>query len=319
MKITVTPDDPYLPCLRGVELRPVFIIGMHRSGTTLLNRMLAVSGAFNVTSLFHIVNRQRLLRLHFLPDEREVSRSELAAYLRDAGVHTRAYDSMTVGVDETEEYAFALDYQGRWPLLNERNLPGFLTFARKVQFVQNQARPLLLKSPYDVINFAYLRKVFPAAPLVFIHRNPIEVANSQYRMYRNVIDHRDLYEALLSDGLRALYDSPTRLALTRLAFSERLEILFWLVCRRVIQACSYLTKHAASVDGPTVTVTYPELCTQPALVVRRVLACAGTEARVEPDYQSMIRIRESKLHSSVLRHQQRIEKHTRAYRERFKV
>lgn len=315
----MTPDDPYLHRIRGIEFRPVFIIGMHRSGTTLLNRMLAASGAFNVTSLFHIVNRHRLLRLHSFPDELEASRSELAGSLRDAGVHTRAYDSMTVGVDETEEYAWALDHQGRWPLLNERNLPGFLTFARKVQFVQNQARPLLLKSPYDVVNFAYLRNVFPTAPFIFIHRNPIEVANSQYRMYRNVIDHRDLYEALLSDGLRALYDSPTKLALTRLAFSERLEILFWLVCRRIIQACGYLTKHVPSVDGPTVTFTYPELCTQPADVVHRVLACVGTEARVEPNYQSMIQVRESKLHSSVLRHQQRIEKHTRSYRERFKV
>ena len=36
-------DQPYLERLNGIEVRPVFIVAPHRSGTTLLYRTLAES------------------------------------------------------------------------------------------------------------------------------------------------------------------------------------------------------------------------------------------------------------------------------------
>ena len=315
----MSPDAPYLHWLDGLTFRPVFVVGMHRSGTTLLYRMLAKSGAFNITSLFHIVNRDRLLRLHVHPEEAETKRRELATYLDVARIQTRDYDSMPVGCDESEEYAFALDHQGRWPLLNERNSSGFLTFARKLQFIQDSSKPLLLKSPYDVVNFRYLSELFPNACFIFIHRNPVEVINSQYRMYRNVFDKQNAYEALVSKGLRDLYNSPLKLALTRLAFSDGLEVLYFLVCRRAIQACRYLMSNFDRLSCTTLTLTYPELCENPGAAVHRALLCAGVSAQTVPVYESMIYIRQPVFHRLVLKHMRWIEKLTDPYRRRFGV
>ena len=82
-----------------VELQPVFIMGPHRSGTTILYQLLASTGCFNVTTVFHLLNRDELQRFHFNPAVGEARRDQLVRLLEDRGISTRKYDSVQVSPD----------------------------------------------------------------------------------------------------------------------------------------------------------------------------------------------------------------------------
>lgn len=164
------------------------------------------------------------------------------------------------------------------------------------------------------MNFIYLRSVFPDARFIFIHRSPVEVIDSQIRMYHSILHRRNEYERLLVERVRRLYDNPTKLAVARLLYSERSPLMFWQVCRRVVQSCDYPRLGACATD-----VTYAELCRAPGCVAARVLRFLGLNPGTTPDYARMIRPREMRLLPVVERHRGDIEARTRDYREMFGV
>jgi len=52
LSIDSLSDESYIAQIQGLDYRPVFIIGPHRSGTTLLYRVLTEIGSFNTTSTY---------------------------------------------------------------------------------------------------------------------------------------------------------------------------------------------------------------------------------------------------------------------------
>jgi LPS sulfotransferase NodH len=50
--------------LQDVPLRPIFIVGAHRSGTTLLHRLLAQTGCFNYLSAYQVLRYDEILAHH---------------------------------------------------------------------------------------------------------------------------------------------------------------------------------------------------------------------------------------------------------------
>ena len=104
-------DVPYLRRLDGVEVRPVFIIGPHRSGTTLLHRILADTGYFNVVTVHHILNRHRLLQLHFTGQD-QMAREELNRLFESKGIPQESMNFRVLNADVIEEYCYAFDHQG---------------------------------------------------------------------------------------------------------------------------------------------------------------------------------------------------------------
>src|SRR5262245_23063656 len=68
-------DAPFLHRLEDVEFQPVFIQGEHRSGTTLLYKLLAQSGCFNIVTVYHLLHYDELLANHLSVTEAEARRS----------------------------------------------------------------------------------------------------------------------------------------------------------------------------------------------------------------------------------------------------
>lgn len=311
-------ERDYLDRLEGTDVRPVFITGPHRSGTTLLYRVLAATNCFNATSLFHILNRQRLLELHFtgkLPQARE----DLDRFFQSKGVKGAEMNSATIGPDILEEYCYAFDYQGRQPVLDEKNLPGFQLFCKKVQFLQDPSRPLLLKNPWDANNFLRIRKMFPEAMFVFIYRDPAAVINSQMRLLRYTFEKRREYFAILIPRYDRLYRSPLQLALARFFYSDRFPFLLEQVSRNVSRNCDYILENVDKLGSAAIGVTYSELCQNTNQVVHRVLEFLGEQERTPQDYSGLIRTTEPALLPEVQNHLSWIEKRNSAYRKRFYV
>jgi len=309
-------EQAYLDRLQDVTVQPVFIVGPHRSGTTLLYRVLEATGRFNAVTLFHILNRHRLLQLHF-GGRLKAAWEELDRDFEARGVKGEDQNSAKVSPDILEEYCYSFDYQGRRPILDEKNLPGFRQFCQKLQLLQEPGRPLLLKNPFDTPNFLPMQRMLPQARFVFIYRHPAAVINSQMRMLRYEFEKRREYEAILIPRFERLYRSPMKLALARFIYSERFPLLFQQVSRNVSRSFDYVTENIDKLGPAAMGVTYTELCQNTNPVVRRILDFLGLDPELSRDFSTMVRSREAPLLPEVQHHYAWIEKRNAAYLRRF--
>jgi hypothetical protein len=310
-------DQPYLEKLKGVEVRPVFIIAPHRSGTTLLYRILVEGGSFNAVTVHHILNRHRLLQLHFTNQD-QAARQELNRIFESKGIQGESMNSREFSGDVLEEYCYAFDRQGRRPRLAPDNAEEFKLFAKKLQVIQDFSRPLLLKNPYDGVGFLYLAEVFPEARFIFIYRNPVDVINSKIRLNRLLLSKKFEYHAMVVQDYARLFEQPMKLAMARLVFSSKLPLMTELVYRDVSRSCDYVLENVGKLGDKAMGVTYPELCSNPTQVVERVLEFLKLPASSR-DYSSMIRKREPDILPEVEQRRSRIEKRNEGYREAFHV
>ena len=295
------------------DVAPVFIMGPHRSGTTILYKLLADTGQFNVTTAYHILNRHRLSELS-APAAAAAARAELAALLEARGLKDRDFDAVPVTPDIPEEYAYALDHQGRRPMLDRANLPGFLSFCRAAQAVQDPTRPLLLKNPFDAANFLFIARAFPRARFVFVHRHPAEVISSQIRAIRSILEQRNDYVALVSGRYRRLVERPLMMGLARRLYSDRWPLLVLQVSRNIARVNRYYVEHRGMLeDAVACDVSYPELCAGPAGVLARILASLGLPPPLARDYAAAIKPRPIALVPEVRQRLLRIEAQNAEY------
>ncbi len=276
------------------------------------------SGCFNLISVYHLMYRRRLLRLHYEGLE-EQARRELEQLFASRGLEDREIDSMKVTPDLPEEYCYALEPPVRRPILTPGNLPGFLEFCKKVQAVQDSSRPLLLKNPYDTVNFLYLRRTFPQARFVFIHRNPVDTVNSQVKAVASLLKSKNEYVALLLERYRATWANPVKQKLGQWFYSENGPILVNSVIRHISRNCDYILENLEALGPSAMGVSYPQLCQEPAETARALLDFLGLEARRPADYAGLIQPREAKLLASVAQRRDRILEQNAAYCRRFQV
>jgi LPS sulfotransferase NodH len=313
-----TLDHPWLDRLSGSEVRPVFIIAPHRSGTTLLYRILAETGCFNVVSVHHILNRHRLLALHFTGQD-QAAREQLNCFFDSRGIRGESMNSREFNADVLEEYCYAFEHQGRRPRLAPANAEDFKLFCGKLQTIQNPSRPLLLKNPYDGIGFLYIRQVFPQARFIFIYRNPVDVINSRIRLNRLLLSRKFEYHAQIVQDYARLFESPVKLAIARFLFSERLPLMTELVCRDVSLNCDYVREHVDELGAAAFGVTYPDLCADPTSVIRQIMQFLGLEDREGQEYSNMIGKRDPNMLPELEHRRQRILRRNEAYCRKFHV
>jgi hypothetical protein len=309
-------DQTYITQIQGLDFRPIFIIGPHRSGTTLLYRVLMETGSFNTTSTFHVVNRDRLLALRATGQE-QAARAELDRWFADHGLRGKEHNSMPITPDLPEEYCFALEHQGKRIVVDRRNLPSFNQFCRKVQMVQDPSRPLLLKNPFDTLNFLYLYDHVPHARFIFIHRHPVDVVISQIRVLRQMIHQRSEYHALMFHRLRSLYDNPVKLALARLVYSKHLPLMIMQTSHYVSRNCDYILENVDKLGDAAMGLTYPQLCGDTNHQVARILSFLDLKEETPQDYSWIIRSREPAVLPELRSRREWLIKRNEAYCKRF--
>jgi hypothetical protein len=301
-------DDMYLFQLEDVEFQPVFIIGAARSGTTILYRVLAQTGLFNVTTVNHIINRHRLLQVQ-ATGQQEQARADVIRLFGGDGMVGAEREAPPV----FEEYCYVFDREERQPILNDSNLPTFMRFCKKLQVIQGVTRPLLLRNTYDTANFLYIHEKFPHARYVFIYRHPAEIISSTMRLLRSIFAQRSEPAAILSPRYDRLSQSPLKLALARAFFSDKFPVLFRQVCGYVAHNCNYMAAHKDELGLAMIGITYPDLCSHTNQVVQRILDFLGLEERAPYDYAGLIRPSEAVLLPEVQRNLAGIEQRTLAY------
>lgn len=299
------PDAAYAGLFAGVTFEPVFIIGDHRSGTTLLYQILAATGAFHYLSAYHVISYGSLVRNH-VEHRTEQAKQELAQRFASEGLSNRKFDGVRVHPDLAEEYAYVMEDSVR-PRLGPRNLDRFTEMCRKVCFIGGEEKPLLLKNPWDVLNFEFVFKTFPKSRLIFIHRHPLAVINSQLRAIRSSMVERNGYVALLAPWYRRTSGSFLRRAAMQAAFSPHLPFWNQIVSGHVRRAGQYFLDHIDRIPRANqFCLRYEDLCRSPRSVMESLLLYLGVQDRNSVNFEQWIAARESPLLPEIVRRRKHI-------------
>ena len=293
-------DHQHLGLLKEVSFQPIFIMGDHRSGTTLLYQLLDATQRFNVVRAYHIIKYDEVLT-NYLDQQEESAKKQLGELFNEIGVTDRLLDGVRVTPDLPEEYGFLLGQDFR-PKLNPQNLSRLTELCRKIQFVSDPNRPLLLKNPWDFMNFMYVKEAFPEAKFIFLHRNPINLINSQIKAARVLYESKSPYHSLLDSSYQQLWGRPFRLYMIRLLFSSHLDLGFRVATRHVARTTRYFLDHVRLLaDRDYLSVRFEDLCQDPQAIVTKILNFLGIGENAAVGYGDFIQTRQARLLDEVQR------------------
>jgi len=297
------PQSEELPT--AGDYRPVFIMGAHRSGTTLLYQLLSETGRFNVVTAYHLICYDSFVESHRI-GATQAEKARLADRFAALGVDTRLIDNVPATPDLPEEYGFLFSRWGLKPRLTPHTLPLLDGFCRKIQQV-SPARPLLLKNPADFSNFLFAKQAWPGARFVFIHRHPYEVISSQLRSVRLLFSRKSEYQALFDRRYRETFRTPLRLFATRLVFSSPLGLR--IVVHFAQAAFRYYLEHVSTLDPRDyLSMRYEDLCDDPDAWIRSILTFLALPTHDLPSYADAIQRRNAVLLPEVDRSKAKIAK-----------
>ena len=187
-------------------VEPVVIVGLPRTGTTLLHRSLACDSRFLAPLFYELRCPAPPSRWNFrgLDPRIEPARAEVEAMLRANPELAAIHPLDPLGADEDillleqsfystipPAYAYVPSYE-RW-LAEHDNLPGYRYLKKLLQFLQWQKKckarqngqnsgqkrqRWLLKAPHHLHYMDVLLKVFPDAKVLQTHRDPLETIPS---------------------------------------------------------------------------------------------------------------------------------------------
>lgn len=194
-------DDPFLAQVAHTPVRPIFIMGLHRSGTTFLYD--AISRCFPVANLtlYDIFYYHRLLKNRQTGDE-EKDRHHLNRVFRSLGITDRRLDSVWVDDTTVEEYCWLLRNESYHVSLHASNKDYFAELCRKLLYLNPHAQSVLLKNPWDTGKAKQILEWFPDARFIYITRNPIHILNSQLNAFLTLITGAQPFQTMLVDKFK---------------------------------------------------------------------------------------------------------------------
>jgi hypothetical protein len=289
-------DKPYLNLLARVEFSPIFIMGDHRSGTTLLYKALVATGCFNFVSAYHIIKYNEILSNHVNQIENQAIQ-ELEELFKSLGIRDRTIDQVMATPDLPEEYGFILkNVAGDETYITPKNLPIFQQLCSKIQLASAPDKPLLLKNPWDLPQFIYVKSVVPTAKFIFIHRHPIHVINSKLKASRTILSSWNPYTALIAQGYKQIFKNPVRRYLYQLLYSQYFDLGLRRVTKQSVESTTYFLENVESLpDKDYLCVKYEDICKAPEVIIFKILEFLRLKSRSIFNYESLIEPRPVKL------------------------
>lgn len=188
--------------LRDLDLQPpIFILGHWRSGTTHLYNIMS-HGAFGYVppvavglpwDMFGIGRAFRPMLERALPEHRWIDRipvTPTSPQEDEIGLASMTDLSFYHGIYFPRQFDRLIDrglfFDGCTPAEIRHWEARFQLFLRKLALQEGQ--PLLIKNPVYTGRVALLRRLFPDAKFVHIHRNPFDVFLSMRNFYARLLE-----------------------------------------------------------------------------------------------------------------------------------
>ena len=304
--LDINLDQPYLNQLWNVDIEPIFILGDHRSGTTLLYKTLASSACFNVIKAYHIIKYDEILNNHKHHLEQE-KLQELQTEFDRLGISDRKIDSVQASPELPEEYGFILRNANYDLYLNDNNLSLFLEACRKVQFTSNAGNALLLKNPWCFSHFDYIHQVLPNARFIFVHRNPINVINSKLKAVDQILSEWNPYIGLLSKQYQKVFKNPIYRLAYRVMYLKQFNVGIKKTLKQSMESTSYFLGHIQDLPKSSyVSIRFEDLCDEPQTTLERIFDFLQLMPVIPIDYNSLIQKRSLQLLPTVAKNQSQI-------------
>jgi hypothetical protein len=247
------------PQIEALPLQPpIFILGMLRTGTTMLHQMLGLDPRLRPVRLYELLDPVPPELKPGQLDPRLVAAEELCRWYEPVrAVHELTPD----GPDECQwlfQNAFTTPFYSveanrpsyfSWYLEQDR-VVAYRDYRRQLQLVihrDDANRTLLLKAPQHLANLGALLAVFPDARIVHTHRDPAKALAST---------------CSLTAGLRSLGSDDVRRDEIGAQLIDRFRILF----------DNYRRVRASANPRQFIDVHYHELLRDPVAAVDRVYA-----------------------------------------------
>lgn len=305
------PDIQYLSHLKDVSFQPIFIMGMHRSGTSILYKALAATGCFNYVQAYHIIEYDRILA-NFFEGGQETAIQKLTQTFEEADLTNRLIDQLVVSPLTPEEYGFILLNAETKGYVCTENLSLFTELCKKVQLVSAQDKPLLLKNPPCFPEYMYIKIKFPAAKFIFLHRDPVFVLSSQLKAWHDSFSKVNPYFALLSSKYHnAMTDS--KKFLENVHSTPLYEVASNTLGKISLMIDYYLDHIGKLGESEYVSIRYEDLCESPASTLKTVMDFLELTPQKDPLETITIESRTSKLLPMVKRVRHRIKRQLKPY------
>lgn len=310
-------DCLLLPMIRNVPFQTVFIMGDHRSGTTILNEVLGATGCFNVVTAYHVIYFKELLH-HYVNHDATDAKKELAQHFEKAGLYQRGIDRVNVSAETPEEYGFILRNAGYRPFLSPGNFNDLVCLCQKISLTEDPGKAVLLKNPWDFANFIYVKKMFPQSRFVFIHRHPIRIINSQLVATRAIFNQRNAYIAIVVRWYDELFRRPIKRRLFSFFFSSHLSLGVRITARHVFRSTNYFIDNVCKLNPcDYINVKYEDLCVAPKTTVEGILDRLDAHPKKSVPYESFINVRGGSLLPEVRERSRWIFRRTMSYLNYF--
>ncbi len=125
-------DKKYLDKIKDISFTPVFILGFHRSGTSILYKMTSSTDEFNSVTTYHVIQYNRLLY-----NKIENKEQEIKDKLNDIfSKKDRGIDRLNVDTELPLEYAFLINNTYLFSKLSKINMDKFQEMCKKIQYVE---------------------------------------------------------------------------------------------------------------------------------------------------------------------------------------
>ena len=268
-------DDPYLERLPEADPMPVFVVGLHRSGTTFLYQSIVDCLGVAGLTIYDLVYYDRLLKNRFEGLELR-DRAALQSYFAQKGWSTRRIDDVPLTDTTVEEYGFLFIRRRLGSRFGPEKIALLRQLCKKLAVVNDNAQTVVLKSPWDSSAIPMLQQTFPRAKFILITRDSKAVARSMFASFRELGEGAvDSYVSfLVGRNYRAqwaLYKPKLkRLLLGRARFEQRLACF----CARTVERSTRQLEEviARANSGSIRRVDYRTLVESPVQVLADLAA-----------------------------------------------
>jgi hypothetical protein len=308
-----TADDQYIQELQQVEFQPVFILGVHRSGTSILYKMLSATESFNPVTTYHLINYHALLANHHHKTEKQ-ARQNLTESFKAHGVQDRKIDSLKVTAEFAEEYGFLFNEKTIRMHLSTGNIPLFTQLCKKIQCLAGNSKPILLKNPYDFSKFLFIKGQFPNAKFVFIHRHPLKTISSTLKAFQVIFKDKHPYMARLSKMYEKIYPIPLLRLPFRIIFITIPELGVLYITRTTTKATKYYLRNLKKLQPDDyIAITYEDFCSHPQQTIEDIMKKFSLKIHKPVDAGSLMKPRTVEVDSTVRKLQPYIKRSMKEY------
>jgi len=175
---------------------PIFILGVHRSGTTHLHNLLSRDPRFFVPRNYHVLRPIGYLLTGSLltPVAALFARGTRPMDNMQFSLFTPAEEEFSIAASSSLSPYWGMTFPQLWPTFEKYIFPDQLsaterdTWKRTYQFMLSKMtllspkRQPLLKNPYNTGRVAVLREMYPRAKFIHISRHPYDVYRSNMHM-----------------------------------------------------------------------------------------------------------------------------------------